>query len=166
MVIFLQEGAEPAFQLKAELTELSDDDPSAVALQPAAGLQPAKSCSKRKRTSKLVPADVRAKLSRIVWSVCQCRAKAAKSKSNCLEQFRSESCIDDLTSLNLRLRRLAKFDMDVEAWVWSLVTALSLGVVRFWNISFHADLSLHYTQDLSWLFVKTVERYFDFRFVL
>lgn len=141
IVFFLQEEAEPAqpsvaplaqpsaFQLKAELTELSDDDPSAVALQPAAGLQPAKTCSKRKKhPKKLVPGDMRAKISKIVWSVCQCRAKASKSKGNCLEQFRSESFVDDLTTLNLRLRRLAKFDMDVEAWV-SVVRVLNVGLV-------------------------------------
>ena len=101
---------------KDEVTTLSDDDATGPgALQPVKAEEPRKKGSSRK-AKRLIPSIVRAKISKLVRTICtQCRAKAVKSRSNCLEQFCNESAISDLTTLTLRLRKLAKFDMDVEA---------------------------------------------------
>ncbi|CAL1153220.1 unnamed protein product [Cladocopium goreaui] len=102
--------SDPPVEVKPELLALSDDEAAAPALeQPLAKPKPS--------PSKGADMDVglcRRKLSKVVWTVCPCARPLRKKTVNCFTQFRTETDVGALAALYIRLRRLAKADMDAE----------------------------------------------------
>ena len=114
-------------EVKPELLALSDDEAAAPALeQPLAKPKPS--------PSKGADMDVglcRRKLSKVVWTVCPCARPLRKKTVNCFTQFRTETDVGVLAALYIRLRRLAKADMDAEVSKHSFINlCLFLAPVR------------------------------------
>ena len=101
---------DPPVEVKAELLDLSDDEASAPAPEQALA-EPKPSPSKG---ADLDPGLCRRKLSKIVWTVCPCARGRRRRTVNCFTQFRAETDVGALVTLYIRLRRLAKADMDTE----------------------------------------------------
>ena len=90
-----------------DVTAMSDDEAHA-------GPLPERQSKKRKRLAAPPSYDaIRKQLNRVLNSVCRC-SKRTKNRKNCLQPFRGK--LDELVSMQLRLRKLHKLDMDREAW--------------------------------------------------
>ena len=82
-----------------DITAMSDDE--------------ATSGKKRKRQASAPNYDaIRKQLNRALNSICRC-SRRRKDRRNCLHPFRGK--LDELVSMQLRLRKLHKLDMDREA---------------------------------------------------
>ena len=107
--------------VKAEITELSDDEPQLTAVSESPGgavgstSPPAKKlklASKAQDSSRWSPANVAASIRKLAGKVCVC-SRAKGLAHSCFSQFEAGE-LDELVDLNLRLRRMVKEDMDRE----------------------------------------------------
>lgn len=102
----------------AVVSALSDDEPVLTQSRSQASSSAPSGQKARQQAvlpERFRPARLRARIGLLVGQLCNCvrKNKRASFRKSCMAQFRNET--EELFQLSLRLRRLAKQDMDNEA---------------------------------------------------